>query len=205
MLSLAFALALSATSPAHQGPTTVDASSDRAAPLVVAEESGGKTEKPAEKSGAKKPGAGVLKGKELGMMERFVPFTVNDDAVKPVKDNIVLVQIIGCFPFGGLVAPLLLYPSEGRPELASDQLVSYLVPFAATIAVAIAFSVAAWVPAFFFPPCGLIGCLGCPIGVAGWWVTNNASMNAWDRAYKGHPIAALSPKEHAGSSVAMAY
>lgn len=204
MLSLAFALALSATSPAHQGPTTVDASSDRAAPLVVAEESGGKTEKPAEKSGAKKPGAGVLKGKEVDFMERYFPFSVNDGAAEPVEKNIFMVHLLGCLPLGGLWAPLLLYPSEGRPELGTDQLISYLIPMAITWGAVVAIWVAVAIPSFIIPFCWFVGCVGCPVGVAGWYLSNNASMNAWDRAYKGKPISARGRKPD-GTAVAMAY
>lgn len=204
MLSLSLALLVSATSAAPAAELAPQLTRDNdAAGLVVAQEDGGT--KDGAKAGAgdkaKKPGAGVLKGKELGMMERFVPFMIADDAVKPVRDNLILVQVIGCLPFGGLLAPLILYPSEGRPELASDQLVSYLVPFVALIVLGLGVNV----PGFFFPPCWFLGCLFCPVGIAGWWVTNNASMNAWDRAYKGKPIAGLPPDPHPATAVAMAY
>lgn len=212
MLSLSLALMVSATTAAPATELAPPASHDHGdhAALVVAQDDGAKEgakegAKASAGDKAKKPGAGVLKGKELGMMERFAPFTVTDDAVKPVKDNLILVHVLGCLPLGGLWAPLLLYPSEGRPELGSDQLLSYLIPFAATWVAVMAIWVAAIIPSFVIPFCGFIGCLGCPVAIAGWWVSNNASMNAWDRAYKGKSIAGLPPDPHPGSAVAMAY
>lgn len=204
MLSFAFALALSSTSPsphAHVDGKAANADHDA---LVVAQEAGGdKADKPAEKSGAVKKAA--PKAKEMDFMERYAPFGINDGAAEPVQKNFMFVHLLGCLPLGGLWAPLLLYPSEGRPELGSDQLISYLIPFAITWGAVVAFSMVAWVPAIFFPPCGLLGCLGCPVGLAGWWVSNNASMNAWDRAYKGRSIAGLPPEPSGGTAVAMAY
>ncbi len=198
MLSLTFVLALSATTtPADRGQVHTTPSTDRAAPLVIAEESDGKAEKPADKSG-KKPGAGALKGKEVDFMARFFPFSVNEGAAEPVKDNLFMVHLLGCLPLGGLWAPLVLYPSEGRPELGTDQMISYLIPFAITWGAIVAIMI----PSFIIP---FIGCVGCPVGVAGWYLSNNASMNAWDRAYKGKPIAALPPETHPGTAVAMAY
>lgn len=212
MFSLSIALFLSATSPAadegslHRADHGSDA---HGAALVVAQEGGGGTKEGTPKPGAtdkaKKPGAGILKGKELGFMERFAPFGINDGAAEPVEKNFILVHVLGCLPLGGLWAPLILYPTEGRPELASDQLLSYLIPFAITWGAAMGVWVVALVPSFFFPPCGFLGCLGCPIGLAGWWVSNNASMNAWDRAYKGKPITGLPPERKPDTAVAMAY
>lgn len=211
MLSLTLALLVSSTAPAvgHDHASAVSESArSPAAGLVIAQEGGESKEgaaKPATGDKAKKPGAGVLKGKEMGMMERFAPFTLNDGAAEPVDKNFILVHVLGCLPLGGLWAPLLLYPSEGRPELGSDQLLSYLIPFAATWVAVMAVWAAALIPSFFFPPCGFIGCIGCPVGLAGWWVSNNASMNAWDRAYKGKSIAAAPPRRAPDAAVAMAY
>lgn len=207
MLTIAFALALSSSAPAgHQHVDAVTPGEHRGA-LVVAQDTGGaKTDKPAEKSGtAKKPGAGVLKGKEMDFMERYAPFGINDGAAEPVQKNFMFVHLLGCLPLGGLWAPLLLYPSEGRPELGTDQLISYLIPFAITWGAAVAISVSFSVVAIIVWPCSFCGLIACPIGLAGWWVSNNASMNAWDRAYKGHPITALPPESRPNAAVAMAY
>ncbi|MCC7074228.1 MAG: hypothetical protein IT383_23160 [Deltaproteobacteria bacterium] len=205
MVSIAFALALSAAAPAGQGSLAAPNPNERAAPLVVAQESGGKTEKPAEKGGAKKPGAGVLKGKELDFMARYFPFSVNENAAAPVKDNLFMLHLLGCLPLGGLWAPLVLYPSEGRPELGTDQLLSYLIPVAITWGAVVGIWVVVAIPSIIIPFCGLGGCVGCPIGLAGWYLSNNASMNAWDRAYKGKPIAAVPRGSSPGTAVAMAY
>ncbi|MBI1944094.1 MAG: hypothetical protein HYS27_00275 [Deltaproteobacteria bacterium] len=204
MLTIAFALALTSTAPAgHQHVDAVTLGDHRAA-LAVAQDTGGaKTDKPAEKSGTvKKPAA---KGKEMDFMERYFPFGINDGAAEPVQKNFMFVHLLGCLPLGGLWAPLLLYPSEGRPELGSDQLISYLIPFAITWGAVVGIWVVAVIPSIIIPFCGFIGCIGCPIGVAGWWVSNNASMNAWDRAYKGKSITALPPESRPSAAVAMAY
>lgn len=210
MLTLALALAVSATSPAgvadHLAGVSLGQPGNGVALVIAEGTSDGVDSKPADKGGAaKKPGATMLKGKELDFMERYAPFNINDGAAEPVQKNFMFVHLLGCLPLGGLWAPLLLYPTAGRPELGTDQLISYLIPMAITWGAVVGFSVVAWVPAFFFPPCGLIGCLGCPLGLAGWWVSNNASMNAWDRAYKGRPLAENAARAERKDAVAMAY
>jgi hypothetical protein len=202
MMFAIVAAALAATAPGLEVPLELHGDEARVAQAVPKVDDGG-----SKKGGGVKKDASPIAGVDDDFMGRFFPFSVNEGAAKPVADNVVLVHVLGCLPFGGLWAPLVVYPSEGKPQLASDQLISWLVPFGITIGAVFLINAIFWIPSFIFPPCALLGCISLPVGIAGWWVSNNASMNAWDRAYKGRPIAQAPGLDAAPSrrAVAMVY
>ncbi len=75
-------------------------------------------------------------------------------------------------PFGALWMPLLLL--DNRPELTGDVVTSFAVPYASTY---VGMVLTSWT------------CVGIPISwIAGSIATTNATLAAWDRAYKGNPI-----------------
>jgi hypothetical protein len=128
-------------------------------------------------------------GDEMGIMEHYFPFGLNDDVVEAVDDIMVPTVLLNLIPAGGLWGPLLLLDEEGRPKFNNDILMSWLVPSLTGFGIGIlggcVFGGVGAVLTFWAGGiggiCGVIGCLGLLPAV---WNAPIAALNAWDRAYK---------------------
>lgn len=127
---------------------------------------------------------GEDEGEKQSFFTQYFPFAPNSELTEAVDDIVVPTFLINLIPAGGFWGPLLFL--DDRPEMTGDIALAYFVPAATSIAISIGFWGIGTVMGFVFPPCGLIGCLGCVSIIPYCWIAPTASLNAWDWAYK-HP------------------
>jgi hypothetical protein len=117
-----------------------------------------------------------------GFLEQYFPFGVADSAPQVVKDAFLLSQVLGILLFfagGSLWAPLVTVQGA---DLSGDTVISWLVPAASTVGALIlvggTLTVAAFALSFLGCPLGFCAYpILIPIGLAGGYISTNATLN----------------------------
>lgn len=140
-------------------------------------------------------------GDDLGIMEKYFPFSLADGVSEQIDEIMVPVMLINLLPAGGLWGPLLFLDEENRPKFNNDILMSYLVPALTGFGIymggfclfgGLGCLVTTMVGIPIGWVCGFIGC----VGFVPWlWNAPIAALNAWDRAYK-NPDAGDRPRSN---------
>src|SRR5262249_8591335 len=100
---------------------------------------------------------------ELGFVDRFFGFGVGEGVDKRIDENGTVLTILGfLLPVGPVWVPMLILPEEGRPKINSDIVISWLVPELISL------------PGYI--------CL-CVPGLILHYMSGQAALRAWDRAY----------------------